>query len=63
MARCGAAATLRGKQTSGTSLEAVCDRASVGKQPKVLFQTGMMSFQRDQQRIVEATSMNTGCGY
>lgn len=55
--------TERGKQTSGTSLEAVCDRASVGKQPAVLFQAGMTSFQRDRHRVVEATWMNTGCSY
>lgn len=63
MSRCGMVATQRGKQTSCTSLEAVCDRASVGKQPEVLFQARMMSFQRDQRRAVEATWMNTGCSY
>ena len=31
MSRCGRVATRRGKQTSGTSLEAMCDRASVWK--------------------------------
>lgn len=54
MSRCGIVATQRGKQTSGTSLEAECDRASVGKQPGVLFQAGMMSSQRDRHRVVEA---------
>lgn len=46
MSCCGIVATRRGKQTLGMSLEAVRDRASVGKQPKVLFQAGMMSFQK-----------------
>lgn len=45
MSRCGKVVTRRGKQTSGTPLEAECDRASVGKQPKVPFQAGVMSLQ------------------
>lgn len=63
VSRCGIVATWRGKQTSGTSLEAVCDRASVGKQPEVLFQAGMMSFQREQHCVIQATWMNAGCIY
>lgn len=48
--------TEKGKQTSCTSLEGVCVTGRLfGKQPKVLFQAGMMSYQRDQQRVWEAT--------
>ena len=36
MSCCGIVVTQRGKQTLGMSLEAECDRASVGKQPKPL---------------------------
>lgn len=37
----------RGKQNSGTSPEAACDRALFGNQPRVLFQAVMMSLQRE----------------
>lgn len=63
VSRCGIVTTQRSKQTLGASLEAVCDRGSVGKQPKVLFQAGMMSFQRDQHGVVEATWLNSSCNY
>lgn len=53
MSRC--VATQRGKQTSGTSLEAMCDRASIGKQPELLLGAGMMSYKWEQQLVVKVT--------
>lgn len=56
-------ATQGGKQTPGTSLEAMCDRASVEKQPELLLRAGMMSYIREQHRVDEATWMNSGYSY
>lgn len=58
MSHCGIVAARRCKQTSGATLEAMCDRVSVREQLKVLFKAGMMSLQRHS--VVKATWMNSG---